>query len=187
MDKDRCYYCQHSKHGHGHMECGLCQVRWYCDHFCSTSFHFQAKGKVRCATCEGTTHILCFIQLSISWKINTSEFITEKIQIPDELIRDVSGQVAFEEECSKVYPVDAFKEEVIKMASAQLVASHAFKFPVENILRQRHQVRVVPVTKVNYEWKGRSRSFFVYGYENKVHFPDNSSYPQSCCCGCTII
>ena len=86
-----------------------------------------------------------------------------------------------------MFPVDSFKDEVIQMASAQLVASHAFKFPVENILRQRHQVRVVPVTKVNYEWKGRSRSFFVYGYENKVHFPDNSSYPQSCCCGCTII
>ena len=26
LDKDRCYYCQHSKHGHGHMECGNCQV-----------------------------------------------------------------------------------------------------------------------------------------------------------------
>ena len=111
----------------------------------------------------------------------------EELDIPDELIRDVSGQVAFEEEHPKVFPVDAFKDEVIQMASAQLVASHAFKFPEEKILRQRHQVRVVPVTKVNYEWKGRSRSFFVYGYENKVHFPDNSSYPQSCCCGCTII
>ena len=32
------------------------------------------------------------------------------------------------------------------MASAQLVASHASKFPEEKILRQRHQVRVVPVT-----------------------------------------
>ena len=26
LDKDRCYYCQHSKHGHGHMECAQCQV-----------------------------------------------------------------------------------------------------------------------------------------------------------------
>ena len=76
---------------------------------------------------------------------------------------------------------------VIKMASAQLVASHASKFPDEKILRQRHQVRVVPVTKVNYEWKGRSRSFFVYGYENKVHLPENSSYPQAYCWGCNVM
>ena len=49
----------------------------------------QARGKVSCATCEGTTSILCFIQLSISWKINTSEHITDKLDIPEDLIRDV--------------------------------------------------------------------------------------------------
>ena len=127
-----------------------------------------------CATCDGSTNILCFIQLSISWRINTSEHITDKLDIPDDLIRDVSGQVAFEEEKLMVGGVETVDDDVIKMASAQLVASHASKFPEEKILRQRHQVRVVPVTKVNYEWKGKTRSFFVYGYENKVHLPDNS-------------
>ena len=149
-------------------------------------FFSQARGKVSCATCEGTTNILCFIQLSITWRINTSEHITEKLDIPDDLIRDVSGQVAFEEENVRICPVEAFDDEVIKMASAQLVASHSGKFPEEKILRQRHQVRVVPVTKVNYQWKGKARSFFVYGYENKVYVPNNS-YPQSCCWGCTLM
>ena len=139
-----------------------------------------------CATCDGSTNILCFIQLSISWRINTSEHITDKLDIPDDLIRDVSGQVAFEEEKLMVGGVETVDDDVIKMASAQLVASHASKFPEEKILRQRHQVRVVPVTKVNYEWKGKTRSFFVYGYENKVHLPDNS-YPQSCCWGCNLM
>merc|ERR1712079_675845 len=32
---------------------------------------------------------------------------------------------------------------------------------------------------------GKARSFFVYGYENKVYVPDNS-YPQSCCWGCNL-
>ena len=100
--------------------------------------------------------------------------------------RNVSGQVAFEEEFPKVEPVTAFKEETIKMASAQLVANHLGKFPEEKIMRQRHQVRVVPVTKINYEWKGKTRSFFVYGYENKVYLP-NRSYPQSYCWGCNIM
>ena len=124
-----------------------------------------------CATCDGSTNILCFIQLSISWRINTSEHITDKLDILDDLIRDVSGQVAFEKEKLLVGGVETVDDDVIKMASAQLVASHASKFPEEKILRQRHQVRVVPVTKVNYEWKGKTRSFFVYGYENKVHLP----------------
>ena len=97
-----------------------------------------------------------------------------------------SGQVAYEEEGWRVCPVDSFEDEVVRMASAQLVASHASKFPEEKILRQRHQVRVVPVTKVNYEWKGKARSFFVYGYENKVHLPNNS-YPQAYCWGCSVM
>ena len=98
----------------------------------------------------------------------------------------MSGQVAFEEEQDRVWPVIPVNDEPIKMASAQLVSSHASKFPEEKILRQRHQVRVVPVTKVNYEWKGRPRSFFVYGYEKKVYLPNNS-YPQSCCWGCALM
>ena len=116
--------------------------------------------------------------------MNTSEYITENLQIPDELIRDVSGQVAFEEEQNKVCPVEAFQDELIRHASSKLVASHGAKFPDERILRQRHQVRVVPVTRVGYEWRGRSRSFYVYGYENKVYVPD---YPQACCWGCVLM
>ena len=34
LGRDRCYYCQHSKHGHGHMECEKCQV------YCSKYFLF---------------------------------------------------------------------------------------------------------------------------------------------------
>ena len=112
--------------------------------------------------------------------------LTGSRNVPHHLIGDVSGQVAFEEENLRVCAVETVEDDVIKMASAQLVASHASKFPEEKILRQRHQVRVVPVTKVNYEWKGKSRSFFVYGYENKVHLPNNS-YPQSCCWGCNLM
>jgi hypothetical protein len=82
--------------------------------------------------------------------------------------------------------VDAFNDDVIKMASSQLVARHAANFLDQRILRQRHQVRIVPVTRVNYEWKGRGRSFYVYGYENKVHLP-GGSYPHTCCWGCQVM
>lgn len=128
----------------------------------------QAKGKVSCATCEGSCHIRCYIQLSITWRVVTAEHIVEKLNMPEDLIRDVSGQVAFEEDGERVAPVDAFNDEIIKMASSQLVTNHAANYLDNRILRQRHQVRIVPVTKVMYEWKGRGKDFYVYGYENKV-------------------
>ena len=124
-----------------------------------------------------------------------------------DLIRDVSGQVAYEEEASRVKPIDAFGEDLgIREASTSLVFNHLNSFSDHKVIRQRHQVqsygcisflrstlicifhelqvRIVPVTKVTYEWKGKAHVFFVYGYENKIYLP---KYPQKCCWGCQIL
>ena len=69
----------------------------------------QARGKVNCSTCEGTTHIRSHIQLSVSWRLVTSEHISTKLSIPENRIRNVSGQVAVEEEFPRVEPVVAFE------------------------------------------------------------------------------
>ena len=62
--------------------------------------------------------------------------------LPQELIRDVSGQVAFEEESPRVKPVEAFgdAEKGIKEASTRLVFDHLNSFSDQKVLRQRHQV-----------------------------------------------
>ena len=56
---------------------------------------------MNCATCDGHGQISCYIQLSITWKINTAEHIIERLDLPSDLIRDVSGQVAYEEEAPR--------------------------------------------------------------------------------------
>ncbi len=46
-------------------------------------------------------------------------------------------------------------------------------------------MRIVTVTEVLYKWKDDNiRTYFVYGFENKVHAP---TYPQRCCWGCNIL
>jgi len=97
----------------------------------------------------------------------------------------------------------AVNEQIITDASHNLVNRHGNAFADQKIVAQRHQVRVVPVTHVQYEWKGKQHSFYVYGYENrqgakrtfvktcyKTTFPSRvhlSKYPQRCCWGCTIV
>ena len=108
----------------------------------------------------------------------------ERLKLPTELIRDVSGQVAFEEETKNIEPLRNVNDEAIKTASHMLVNKHANVFSDQRIVRQRHQVRVVPVTHIIYEWKNRLYSYYVYGYESKVHL---QKYPQQCCWGCTIL
>ena len=70
------------------------------------------------------------LQRSHSLKVHTAEHIVERLELPSDLIRDVSGQVAFEEEASRVQPVDLetvfatsdnSQSKLIKEASANLV------------------------------------------------------------------
>ena len=69
-------------------------------------------------------------------KVNTSEHIVRKGDIPEELIKEVSGQVAFEEEGNKVYPLSQFPDGTINIASAQLVNNHRNTFIEEKIVAQ---------------------------------------------------
>ncbi|XP_064375315.1 protein SSUH2 homolog [Dromaius novaehollandiae] len=47
------------------------------------------------------------------------------------------------------------------------------------ILRQKHAVELIPLTKIEYEWKGKAYSFYAFGKERKVHAEE---YPGRCCC-----
>ena len=55
---------------------------------------------------------------------------------------------------------------------------------IDLICLKRQQVCAIPVTTVNYNWKGNNGQFYVCGIENKVYAPD---YPQQFCCGCDIL
>lgn len=101
-----------------------------------------------------------------------------------ELIKDVSGEVAFDEQGPEVQPLLHVDNEDIKEASVKLTCRHASAFPDQRIIGQRHQIRIVPITRISYEWRSRMHHFYVYGFENKAYVP---RYPQSCCWGCQIL
>ena len=65
-----------------------------------------------------------YLELSIYWSVTTSDFITNRTIIPENITRDVFGQVIFEEESTMVEPVKLFKGEAIDAASNNLVESH---------------------------------------------------------------
>lgn len=79
--------------------------------------------------------------MSITWKTNTAEHIIERLDLPSDLIRDVSGQVAYEEESPRVKPIEVFGETLgIKEASTSLVFNHLNSYSDHKVIRQRHQV-----------------------------------------------
>ncbi|KAK2571489.1 Protein SSUH2-like protein [Acropora cervicornis] len=84
----------------------------------------------------------------------------------------------------RVFPITMFPDQDVNSGSQTLVEAHSRNWPNKRILMQRHTLRAVPVSEVQYKWKDTKTRYWVYGLEHKVHAPD---YPQQCCCGCTLL
>ncbi|GFX87755.1 protein SSUH2 homolog [Trichonephila clavipes] len=139
-------------------------------------------GQVKCKTCDGKGNLKAFVELTVTW-INHAENYISETSFPKELILNVQGQVAYQEENPRVFPINHVNDGALCHASNQYVQKHKTGFPNERILKQRQILRVIPIGCVKYEWKDKLDECFVYGYEHKVYFKD---YPQKCCC-CTIL
>lgn len=153
------------------------------------------KGQMKCDGCDGQTNITChscksnqrllwYIQLSVIWKNHVSDHVILHTELPNELIKGVSGATVFQEEQPLVTPLVNFPDREVNNVSEAMVNEHNTAFGNERFHMQRHNLRMVPVTQAMYTWKGKPWDFFVYGVEKNVHAP---RYPQTCCWGCTIL
>uniref|UniRef100_A0A8C4Q6L0 Ssu-2 homolog, related sequence 1 n=1 Tax=Eptatretus burgeri TaxID=7764 RepID=A0A8C4Q6L0_EPTBU len=86
-------------------------------------------------------------------------------------------------ERSKVQPLDRFPNESIRNQSQAALSDHLTRIQTSRIVRQKHIVDLIPLTKFIYELKGKTHEFYVYGTERKVYAPD---YPGNCKC-CVIL
>ncbi|XP_019618474.1 PREDICTED: protein SSUH2 homolog isoform X1 [Branchiostoma belcheri] len=197
LGRKPCHHCHATGTSHCHHCHGSGRTTVYEDghhhHRCCTWCHGSGRrqchqchglGQIPCPTCGAQGQLKCYIKLTIKWINHVEDHIVERTALPDELIRGVSGQVAFKEEYPRVWPINHFPEAEINNASQNLVQRHSTAYPTERLIMQRHQVRIIPVAEATYNWKDQPYNFFVYGFEHKVHAPD---YPQKCCWGCNIL
>lgn len=111
--------------------------------------------------------------------------MSDETGLSDALIKQVTGNVAVDERGPRVYPLTNFPDNRVLEASRGLITKHSASFPMERILEQKHNVRLVPVAVVSYDYKKENGTFHVYGLEHKVCFP---KYPARCCCGmCSVM
>ncbi|XP_048346681.1 protein SSUH2 homolog [Sphaerodactylus townsendi] len=147
-------------------------------------FMCGGNGWLKCYRCSGSGILLFHTELTITWKNNRTEHVVDKNSgFPVYRLQEVTGKGIFTDEHSLVYPIVNFPESSINEGSRACIEQHKMQFALESrILRQKQTVELVPVSKVEYEWKGKLHSFYVFGNEKKVYAKD---YPGECCC--TII
>ncbi|XP_037303862.2 protein SSUH2 homolog isoform X1 [Pungitius pungitius] len=169
-----CYMC----HGSGEQNNERCTT---CDASgrkrCSTC---DARGTKDCSTCKGRKKLLTYINLKVEWTNNMADHVVQQNSGLIVNLQDVSGKELIKNNQNLLYPLIGFPEPSIAEASERLIKDHQTKYAQSaRILQQRQTVELIPITKVNYKWKGGFHLYFVYGNEHKVS-ADN--YPATCCC-----
>ncbi|XP_039652393.1 protein SSUH2 homolog isoform X1 [Perca fluviatilis] len=149
-----------------------------CDSYrrCS-SCHGQ--GYNTCSVCHGSQRLLHFIQLTVTWKNDITEFIPDRQpDFPDKKFEKVTGDPFFVDESMLVYPIQGFPDQEICDVSTRMINEHLNRFSsTSRILQQRQTIEMVPLTHAYYTYNGKDYSFFVYGVENRVFA---AKYPTAC-------
>ncbi|XP_075040305.1 protein SSUH2 homolog [Mixophyes fleayi] len=100
-------------------------------------------------------------------------------EFPSERFNKVTGDIVLEDEQSWLSPITDFVDQSINEASQNAIYEHQNELTSCQILRQRHSIEWLPLTQVDYNWKGKNYHYFVYGKENRAY---TNNYPKSCCC-----
>ncbi|XP_044307809.1 protein SSUH2 homolog isoform X2 [Varanus komodoensis] len=146
-------------------------------------FSCHTTGWRKCCRCSGKGIVLFHTELTITWRNNILEHIADKdCGLPYYHFQDVAGKEIFCDEHTSVFPIVDFPEPSVDDYSRACIAQHKMQFSSQSlhrVVRQKQTVELVPTTKVEYEWKEKLYSFYIYGNENEVYTTD---YPGKCCC-----
>ncbi|KAG9466851.1 hypothetical protein GDO78_015999, partial [Eleutherodactylus coqui] len=137
-------------------------------------------GSQQCRTCRGQKRVIKYIQLTIKWKNHNFEFLADhQSDFTTKRFKKVTGEILLSDEQQTVSPITNFPEPSINEASVRGLTEHRTTFTDCRIRRQRHTIEWLPLTKVDYTWKGAEYHYYVYGNENRAYAKD---YPRKCCC-----
>ncbi|XP_061187105.1 protein SSUH2 homolog [Saccostrea echinata] len=141
-------------------------------------------GRESCTECKGCRKVKTYIELTVKFTNHLSDYVFQQSALPDDLVKNVSGMLMFEEDLDQVYPLTAYPIPEINNNSIRIVNEHKNAFPTERIFRQRQRLLAIPVTEVHFTWKDTRSCYWIYGMEQKVYAPD---FPKQCYCGCVIL
>ncbi|KAJ3585950.1 hypothetical protein NHX12_012357 [Muraenolepis orangiensis] len=171
-----CWVCNGSGYRHGDDRCSHCSGRGR-----ENCTQCQGQGSKECSTCQGRRQLLVYINLTVKWTNNTSDYVVEQSSgLLLENLNKVTGKELLKDARYLVFPVMGFPDLNVVSAAERLIREHQTTHSQSSrILQQRQTIELIPITKVTYRWKGKSHLYFVYGNEFKVN-ADN--YPATCCC-----
>lgn len=149
--------------------------------------HCNGTGRPMCISCLGGQKIKWFLQLKVEGKIDIKKRVINKtVGLPDKLVEKAVGDLIFRKSRKRVDPINNFPDATVEQASIDLINLNKKEFENETskIIEQKHELKLVPVAVVKYEYKNKTGNFYVYGSEQLIYFPN---FPGNFCKFCSIV
>ncbi|MEQ2316248.1 hypothetical protein AMECASPLE_030695 [Ameca splendens] len=128
----------------------------------------RGDGYKTCSVCHGAQKLLHFIQLTVTWKNNISDFIPDRQpDFPDKKFEKVSGDPFFIDENVLVYPIQGFPDQEICDVSTKLIHEHLYRFTSTSRILQQVYKRFTAFFQFHSE---------VYDHHHHQHETENLTY-----------
>ncbi|XP_070978495.1 protein SSUH2 homolog [Oncorhynchus clarkii lewisi] len=140
-------------------------------------------GRVCCEMCVGNGQLCYFKELRVDYHCHLDRYLLGVPGgIPEERISHAIGEILHNGLGQKVCPISTFSVEEVNAASQRMVRSSHSSWPQCRIIQQRHLLRAVPVTRVQYRWRDTSGSVFIFGVDHSIYWPDYPERRIRLCC-----
>ncbi|KAL7095471.1 hypothetical protein ACP275_10G026100 [Erythranthe tilingii] len=141
-------------------------------------------GLIDCDTCLG----LCYVRRRNVAVVRWETLVARKVIatrggafVPDNVFEKAKGLQLFSTQSRKCSPATFADSNFLNQFSSEIIAARAPLSATAKTIRERHNISVIPITKVIMTNVHRSFSFYIVGTGKQVYFKD--SYPSRFCWG----
>lgn len=149
-------------------------------HACSSC---GSRGLVKCGNCRGEGALLHRKILVVRWRTILHKRVSatkNAASVPDDVFHEAKGVQLYQSQSYQCEPAYFPKSPGLTKFSESVIAERVPIPPAARVICERHQISLVPVTRVVMGKGNRSFMFYVIGLKREVYLKD---YPASKCCG----
>jgi hypothetical protein len=140
-------------------------------------------GEMTCDRCRGSQWLKWYLQVKIDYITHTDEYLSEKTELPDELIKTAQGEVLKQDEGAQINEINDCSHDDINQNSKRLIQKTRQEFNSGNNhkrqLFQKHCLTLITCTECEAIYQTNKFKFWVLGQNKEIYAPD---YPGGGCC-----
>ncbi|KAH7422320.1 hypothetical protein KP509_12G003400 [Ceratopteris richardii] len=142
-----------------------------------------SRGLVKCEKCRGEGALLYRKILVVRWRTILHKRVSatkNAASVPDDVFHEAAGVQLYQHQSHQCEPAYFPESPGLTKFSESVIAERVLIPPAARVICERHQISLVPVTRVVMGKGKKSFTFYIIGVKRDVYL---KGYPANKCCG----